>query len=310
MGSILAITGGTGKKTGGAFIRQLAANREAVGKTFPGGIRALTRASSDTSQLTALFPGAEIFPGSMNDASYLDAALSGVDTVVHIAGIHRSRKLVEAACRQGVRRLILMHTTGIYSKYKQAGEAYRQIDADVYRMCKEHGIVLTILRPTMIYGNVSDCNVVTFIKMADRFPVMPVVNGARYGLQPVHYEDLGKALCSVLMNETATANRDYILSGKEPILLRDMLAAIGTHLGKNMRFASCPFPVAYAGAWALFLLTGKKKDYREKVQRLCEPRVFSHEDATRDFGYDPVGFEEGVANEVKEYLSLKKNRSL
>ena len=55
--------------------------------------------------------------------------------------------------------------------------------------CKENNIGLTIFRPTMIYGNANDNNVVKFIKIVDFFPIMPVVNDARYDLQPVHYMD-------------------------------------------------------------------------------------------------------------------------
>ena len=45
---------------------------------------------------------------------------------------------------------------------------------------------------------------------------------------------------------------------------------------------------------------------REKVQRLVEPRVYSHEDATKDFGYSPMTFEEGIVDEIKQYLGSKK----
>lgn len=224
-----------------------------------------------------------------------------MDTVVHVAGIHFSREVVEAAAYCHVRRLILVHTTGIYSKYKAAGEEYRKIDSFVYRTCKEHNIVLTILRPTMIYGNTTDNNVVKFIKMVDKLPLMPVVNGARYELQPVHYKDLGDAYYTVLMNEEATANKDFNLSGGEPIMFRDMLLEIGKNLGKKVKFISCPFGLAYVGAWLVYIVTLKKKDYREKVQRLCEPRIFSHEEATRAFGYSPRTFQVGVVDEVKQY---------
>lgn len=85
------------------------------------------------------------------------------------------------------------------------------------------------------------------------------------------------------------------------ISLRDMLSEIGKCLGKRVRFISCPFPIAYAGVWILYWMTLKKKDYREKVQRLCEPRVYSHDDATRDFGYAPRSFQVGIVDEVEEY---------
>ncbi len=231
---------------------------------------------------------------------FLEWAFQDVDTILHIAAITLSKYIVDAAVKCHVRRLICVHTTGIYSKYKEAGEEYRHIDGYVEQQCRENNIGLTILRPTMIYGNISDNNVVQFIKMVDRLPVMPVVNGARYGLQPVHYMDLSEAYYQVLMNEN-TANHNYTLSGGEPILLRDMLSEIGKCLGKKVRFVSCPFPIAYAGACFLYFVTLKKKDYREKVQRLCEPRVYPHDDAKRDFGYTPRIFQVGIVDEVKEY---------
>ena len=107
------------------------------------------------------------------------------------------------------------------------------------------------------------------------------------------------------MNEKDTANKDFNLSGGEPILLKDMLLEIGKCLGKDVKFISCPFPIAYSGAWAIFCATFGKIDYREKVQRLCEPRCFSHEEASKAFGYHPMRFQEGIQDEVREYLQRK-----
>lgn len=302
MARILVLIGATGKKSGGVLAEQIGSSLGAVQKLFPDGIRLVVRSTSDTAKLEQRIPCAEKHICDLEDASSLVPAFQGADTILHIAGIHWSKEVVSAAVKCGVRRLILVHTTGIYSRYKAAGEEYRHIDAFVYEACKENGIVLTILRPTMIYGNTSDRNVVTFIKMVDTLPVMPVVNGARYELQPVHYKDLGNAYFQVLMNEQATANKDFILSGGEPVLLRDMLIEIGKALGKKVRFVSCPFWLAYSGAWIVYGLTLRKKDYREKVQRLCEPRTFSYREAADAFGYAPRTFREGVQDEVREYL--------
>ncbi len=231
-----------------------------------------------------------------------------VDTIVHIAGIHLSILIVSAAIKVRVRRLILVHTTGVYSKHKAAGEGYRRIDEQVRQLCKEHRIALTILRPSMIYGNLYDKNVSVFIKMVDKYPLMPVINGARYELQPVHYEDLGQAYLDVLMNEGNTAGKEYNLPGAEPIMLRDMLTIIGAKLGKRTKFISCPFFLAYLGAWLLYILTFGKKDYREKVQRLCETRTFNYSDAKNDFGYSPRVFDAGVMNEIQQYKQSPNKR--
>lgn len=290
MSKILVLTGVTGKKSGGVLAENIAKHIGEVYKLFPDGLKAIVRETSNVDYLEKNIPGIEICKGELTNVTFLKIAFTGVDTVLHLAGIHWSHEVAEAAAYCNVRRLILVHTTGIYSKYKDAGEEYRQIDAYVYETCKKNNIVLTICRPTMIYGNIYDNNVIQFVKMVDIFPIMPVVNGAKYELQPVHYKDLGDAYYAVLMNEDATANRDFNLSGGEPILLRDMLIEIGKNLGKKVKFISCPFPIAYGGAWLVYLLSLKKIDYREKVQRLCEPRAFAHEEAAQAFGYNPITF--------------------
>lgn len=213
--------------------------------------------------------------------------------------------LVEAAVRVGVKRLILVHTTGIYSKYKAAGEGYRQIEKKVEQLVEGKDIQLTYLRPTMIYGNVHDANVVIFMKMVDKLRIFPVVNGAKYELQPVWCGDLGKAYYQVLMNPETATKRNYNLSGGQPIMLLDMFKVMAKYLGVKNTFISVPFPIAYGLAWMLYLVTIGKKDFREKVQRLVEPRTFDHTDATRDFGYEPVNFEDGVKGEIMEYLTLR-----
>lgn len=308
MERILAITGATGKKSGGAFIRLLAAHRDALAGKYAEPFRVLARPSSDASELLELLPDVDLRRGDFGDEAFLKDALTGADTLLHIAGIKLSLPLVRAAAACGVRRLILVHTTGIYSKYKEAGEGYRQIDEEVYAICRQFSMLLTILRPTMIYGRANDNNVQHFIRMVDRFPLMPVVNGARYELQPVYCEDLAAAYLAVLTHEETTAGKDYDLSGGKPILLRDMLTEIGAQLGKKrVRFISVPFGLAYAGALGIYGLSLGKKDLREKVQRLCEPRAYSHEAAARDFGYAPVEFAEGVRGEIRDYLA-RKNR--
>lgn len=304
MNCSLIITGAT-NNPGRVLIECITAHREEVRRLFPGGIAGIFRASSDTSHFEANLPGARKILCDLTDTAGLTQAFEGADTVFHAAGIHWSREVAEAAARLKVRRLIAVHTCGIYSKYKAAGEEYRNIEKKVEEICRKHGIRLTILRPTMIYGCRYDRNLIRLIGYVDRFPLMPVVSRGRYVLQPVHYRDLGKAFFDVLMQEEKTASGEYILSGDRPISLREMLRTIGIYLGKRVRFISCPYLIAYPGAWLLYLLSGKKYDLREKVQRLCEPRAYGHEAAAEAFGFRPRSFEAGIADEVQEYLDNK-----
>lgn len=234
-----------------------------------------------------------------------------IDMLLHIAGVKLSKYVVPATLKGGVDNFILVHTTGIYSKYKVAGEEYRQIEAELHKLVGEYRnkgrkVAMTILRPTMIYGDLQDKNVSVFIKMVDKLRIFPTVNGARYDLQPVWCKDLGDAYYDVMMKWDITQNKEYILSGKEPIQLREMFEVMAKQLGVKNIFISCPYPIAYAGAWVIYLISLKKIDMREKVQRLVEPRAYSHEKATKDFGYNPVEFEVGVQEEIKRYQECVK----
>lgn len=304
---ILAVTGITGK-SGTVFAEELAEHREELTAEFPDGIRFIVRETSDTGRIRSLFPEAEYRAGDLTDTEFLTGAFEHVDTVMHIAGIHWSREVTKAASECGIRRLIAVHTAGIYSKYKKAGEEYRQIDAYVEEQCASHGIMLTVLRPTMIYGNLKDRNICTFIRLVDRLPVMPVIGHAGYQLQPVHYEDLGKAYYAVLFSEHQTGGRSFILSGGEPILLKELFLEIAKGLGKKTRFLNVPFRFAYAGAWCVFIVSFGKSDFREKVQRLCENRAYPHTEAAEAFGYQPRTFREGIIREIKEYKDFEKNK--
>ncbi len=307
MNNKLVLTGVISKKWG--CVLPDAEKINEIKKMFPGGIKILCRPTSNPElkiEASKIIPDVEISAGDFDDKNFMEGALFEADTVLHVAGIYNTEKILEAALKNNVRRLILVHTTGIYSKYKSAGENYRKIDELVTKKCHENNIVLTILRPTMIYGNIKDNNISVFIKMVDKFPLMPVVSGGNFNLQPVLYKDLTKAYFEVLTHENETANKNYILSGGEIISFRDLLTVIAENLGKQIKFVSIPFFMAYSLAWVLYLMTFGKKDYREKVQRLCEPRAYPHDEAKNDFGYSPVKFREGIVDEVKEYKCAKK----
>lgn len=229
----------------------------------------------------------------------------------HAASVKLSMDIVPIAMEAGVDNFVLVHTTGIYSKYKAAGEEYRQTENKISNLKKEYNkkgrkIAITILRPTMVYGDLNDKNVCTFIKMVDKLRVFPVINGGKYDLQPVWCKDLGEAYFNVLMNWDLTQEKEYILSGGAPLQLIDMFKVMAKHLGVKNYFVSCPFPIAYAGAWVIYCLSIGKVDMREKVQRMVETRAFDHEKAYQDFDFQPVTFDVGVRDEIQMYLESKR----
>jgi nucleoside-diphosphate-sugar epimerase len=294
------VTGITGK-SGIWFFKRLVQEKSSLwNEKFRLVIRRATKADLICNDNLSI----EKVSGDLGDEEFVNLITENVGTILHIAGIHTSLNVVRAAVINNVKRIILVHTTGIYSKYKSASKEYLSIENEIYSMIKNKGINLTILRPTMIYGSINDKNIIIFIKMVDKLFFFPVVNHANYFLQPVHEKDLGEAYYQVLINEESTKNKSYNLSGGNPILLIDMFKTIGAYLGKKNIFVSIPFPVAYLGGWIIYVVSIGRIDYREKIQRLVEPRVFDHSEAAKDFGFSPIDFKEGVKEEVEEYLNV------
>lgn len=296
------VTGVTGK-SGLAFFNECKEKKTGFSFTF------LVRDEKKANELKREWPEMNYVIGSIEDATLIHNEFQNgqFDTVLHIAGIHLSLALVKEIVRfDSIKRLILVHTTGIYSKHKAASEGFKQIENSIDALIDGKDIALTILRPTMIYGNLKDANVATFMKLVYKLRLFPVVNHAKCELQPVWYGDLGKAYYQVLTNPDTTKNKSYNLSGGRPIRMIDMFKVMGAKLVVKNTFVNVPMWLAYSGAWFIFCLSLGKIDYREFVLRLDESRAFSYANATADFGYRPVAFEEGINGEIQEFLEKYK----
>ena len=295
---MIAVTGLTGH-SGGFLLQQF------IDNGYKGKIRCLVRGSTDTGSLIASGLDIELFRGDIQSVEDLIRFVDGAETVIHIAGIWRTLKLLEAISRvDSVKHVILVHTTGIYSKHKMASDEYKEIEAEMQKYL-DGGMNVTILRPTMIFGDMRDHNISKFIKMVARFPVMPEIDHGAGLIQPVNARDLGQAYYKAAMVEKLP-RLSYNISGERALSIHELLELIAEYMGKKLHFVSVPMGLGVFGAKALKLFSGGRVDMVEKVLRLGEDRNFSHADAARDFGYRPGSFNEGLEREVKEFLQQRK----
>jgi len=296
---MLLVTGITGH-TGSYFLQEL------INNSFKGPIRCIVRESSDTSLIDSSGLNIEKVVGNLSDKQFMLKITKDVDTVLHIAGIQKTLNVIEAAVTNGVRRGILVHTTGIYSQFKSASEEYKHVEDEMHRLINSDSanLNITILRPTMIYGDMSDLNMSKFVKMVDKLRIFPVIDNGSSLIQPVNARDLGRAYFQIL-TKSGEIKSEYVLSGEKPISMLEAFRIIGNCLGKKTFFINCPLPVGVILARILKTLTLGEIDFVERVQRMGENRSFSHEDAQQDFEFNPIPFSQGISIEIEQY---KKNR--
>ncbi|WP_174734323.1 SDR family oxidoreductase [Mesobacillus harenae] len=299
---MLLVTGITGH-TGKYFLQELIDNK------YEGSIRCIVRETSNTSPLDKSGLNIEKVVGDLDDPDFIGSVMNGVETVMHIYNIHHSPMIVESAIKNKVKRAILVHTTGIYSEFKYASEGYKKIEQKINELKSDTKCLtkITILRPSMIYGDLCDRNMSKFIKMIDKLRIMPVINGGNSLIQPVNARDLGKAFFTVLMSPVKSDGDAYDLSGERPIRMIDTFNLISKELNKKTVFISVPLSLGVLMAKVIKTLTLRRIDYIERVQRMGEDRNYSHDSATSDFGYNPMTFEKGIQIEVQEYLEKNRN---
>lgn len=295
---VLLVTGITGH-TGKYFLQEL------INNNYEGKIRCVVRKTSDTSMLGNSGLDIEKIVGDLNDEEFVERAMIGVGTVMHIYNIHHSSIIVRLAITHNVNRVILVHTTGIYSNFKDASQGYKDIEDKVFKMTSASDCLtkVTIARPTMIYGDLCDSNMSKFIKMIDKLPIMPVINGGRSLIQPVNARDLGKAFYTILVSPEKTDGKVYDLSGEKPLQMIEVFKIISNNLNKKTIFISVPLGIGVTLARIAKFFAFGKLDYVEKVQRMAEDRSYSHKNARNDFDYKPMSFEQGIEIETRQYLS-------
>ena len=293
---LLLVTGITGH-TGRYFYETL------VQRNCSRKIRVLVRKTSDCSFLANSPLDIELVYGDLEDDRFLTSAMSGVSEVLHITNIRYSLGIVNTALKHNVGSVVCVHTTGIYSRFRVASEEYLTIEDRLQKTIQAHpNLTVTIIRPTMIFGDLCDRNVSKFIRMIDRFRVFPVIDGGEGLLQPVNARDLGRAYFDVLLLPKEHRKSEYILSGDRPLTMKELFQSISGYLGKNTLFVSVPSRLAVSLAKIVYFSTSGKKDFVEKVQRMTEDRSFSHDQAKGDFSYRPEAFQKGLMREVYAYM--------
>lgn len=293
---MILVTGGT-SQVGMVLVRQLAENGEKV--------RCLVRKNSKTDEIK--LKGVEIFIGDVDDEASIEASMEGVEYVVHIAGIWRSINLIRA-CEQAkkIKRVIFIGSTSRFKKLESIDKQERQL-AERMAIAEEEiansSLKTVILRPTMLYGIDRDKNILQIISFMERFRFYPILGNGKALRHPVYVGDVVHAIILCLKNDHVIC-KDYVIAGKDPIRYNYMLKAIKKSIGKRIFLMPLPLFAGYAAVLLYRLLRPSTYINYAMVKRLEENMYYDIAPAVRDFGYQPLSFEEGVERQVA-YLRAK-----
>jgi len=220
---VILVTGGTGF-IGRSLIRQL------TEAGYP--VRLLIRPSPRSPNLPRGVP-VEVALTTLNDERSLRAAMAGVDTVYHLAGVERrgayadlmavdiqgTQAVVNAAKDAGVGRFFFLSHLGA-----DRASAYPVFKAKAIaeEFVRRGGVDYTILRTALVFGP-NDGFTTGLAQLLQALPFFFLVPGEGDTLlQPLWVEDLATALLWALDDE-ATRNQVYSLGGPEYLTFNDVV---------------------------------------------------------------------------------------
>jgi uncharacterized protein YbjT (DUF2867 family) len=291
------ITGATGFT--GSYVLRLLQKKEFH-------IRCLVHRSSNTSGLTA--NQIELVYGDLGDIGSLKRALQNIDAFINIAsiGFGHAPNIVQACLTAGVQRALFVSTTAIFTTLNAPSKSVR-LDAE-HAICAS-GLAYTILRPTMIYGSSRDRNMCRLIRYLQRWPIIPIFGNGKYLQQPVYVEDVAKALVEASITER-TIGKAYDIAGASALTYNQVIDTICELLRRKVRKVHIPASPIVACLGSMERLGLNLPIKGEQILRLNEDKAFDFDEATKDFGYAPRSFVEGISLELEEMgISSKKKQA-
>jgi uncharacterized protein YbjT (DUF2867 family) len=171
--------------------------------------------------------------GDVQTGDGLDAALDGVDTIVHC--VYPTEHLVAAAKRAGSPHLVYVSIVGID---RVPFGLYRKMLANE-RVIAESGLPWTVMRATQFH------DLIAFIlRMLAKPPVMALPSGLRF--QPVDVRDVGERLARLALGEPVGRAPDF--GGPQVRALDDLARSYLAIVGKRRLIVPIGLPGKVFGA--------------------------------------------------------------
>lgn len=275
----------------------------------------------------------EIHQGDITDVTAIGRAVSGAELVYAIAGTFREpslsderyrevnvaavRYLMEAAKRNGVRRVVHCSTVGIHGNVvgEPATEATPIRPDGIYETTKAEGDQLALssatdgletvgIRPAPVYGP-GDTRLVKLFKLAGRERVVLLGSGKPH-YHMIYIDDLVEAF--LLAGTTAGISGEaFIIAGAERPTLEELVRRIGQITGHpNQQLVKLPAgPLLLAGDLCERLcrpLGISPPIYRRRIEFFVNNRAYNTTKAATQLGFrSQVPLDEGLTRTAAWY---------
>jgi uncharacterized protein YbjT (DUF2867 family) len=245
----------------------------------------------------------ELVNGATTSPDSLDAAVQGVDTIIHAAFLTADNKqsagneyektnvqgtanLIKSAKKADVKRII--EISGLGTKPDKPG-SYMQGRYLSEKMLKESGLDWIIIQPSVLFGKNAP-----FIKglaeLIRTSPVVPLIGGGKIMFQPIYVEDVVTVIIRVLEDSADTTNRTYTIGGPAYYSFTQVIDVLLKTMHKQRFKAPAPISLVGVGAAVMEAVLPKPPITKAAMTLFTFDNITDLKSVERDFGFTPMSF--------------------
>lgn len=252
-------------------------------------------------------PGPEHIEVDIRDPEVVAAAVNGATAVVNSVSLYAEDRRdsfetihvigaghVAQASKRAEARLVHMSGIGVD---RRSGSDYVRARARGEERVRDAYMDSVILRPSALFGP-GDALVSTLSSMTKWLPVIPLFGDGDTRLQPVHVDDVARAVLSAMELHEARGGV-FELGGPDVLTYRELIQTVGTAMGRRRWLLPVPF-----GVWKLLAALPAAPITRDQVELLQRDNV-----VTADAGFGSLGIGAASLTRVVDAVPHARGRA-
>ena len=222
------------------------------------------------------------YPLDFADTALLIEAMKGADTLyntywvrapqgslTHTVAVENIRRLVEAARRAGVRRMVHVSIANPTASTR----SYYRGKAAAEEVIRSSALSYAIVRPTLLFGE-GDVLINNIAWLLRHLPIFGIPGDGRYRLQPIHVSDHANLIVAA---GSDSANLVLDSAGPETFTFNDLVRLIRSAVGARSLIVRMPAALAMLGATVTGRLSRDMVLTRDELDDLMDDILVSHE---------------------------------
>jgi uncharacterized protein YbjT (DUF2867 family) len=236
--------------------------------------------------------GIDVAPhiADLSNPATLHSALESATHIVCCAHARHAGVVIEAAPVDA--RLIFLGSTRKFTNWLDAHGAGVLAGELAFLASGRSGVML---HPTMIYGAQGEDNVQRLAALLHRLPIVPLPGGGKALVQPIHQDDVTRAIRAAL-DQAWDRPQSLVIAGPTPLPYADFIRAVAAAAGlRRPHIIPVPAALLMAAATLLQHVPRLPHVHREEIRRLLEDKAFDVQPMQQVLGVHTMPLQVGLA---------------